>query len=311
MTNRILYITIFSIIILLILSCSSSPRYGMPIAVVSENLKSHVSNLTSIEPTRNHINNFSRIKASQYIKKEFKKNGCTGIEQQQYIIDKEIHENIICSFGKKELPAVVVGAHYDTHGDTPGADDNASGVAGLIELARLIADLNPSLKNRIDLVAYDTEEPPYYKTDSMGSYIHAAFMNKNNFKVKVMLSLEMIGYYSELKDSQHYPFWAMGLVFPSKGNFILVTGKNRALVKHVAGCIKSTKAVEVETLVYGIELSDHINYLKFGYPAVMVTDTAYYRNNNYHKRTDLPASLDYNKMAEVVKGVYMAIVNLE
>ena len=219
-------------------------------------------------------------------------------------------------FGPENAPRIVVGAHYDVCGYQQGADDNASGVAGLLELARLLQ--NQKLNFRIELVAYTLEEPPFFRTKNMGSYIHAKSLSDAKVNVLGMISLEMIGYFKDEKGTQDYPTALLKLIYGSRGNFITLVRKfgagkfacqfNRAFRQ--TNVIR-TKAFVGPAALPGIDFSDHLNYWAFGFSALMVTDTAFYRNKNYHEPTDTLETLDLKRMAKVIDGVYLALLKLQ
>lgn len=236
-------------------------------------------------------------------------------EEQIYRYDTIDYKNIICRYGNDSLPKIVIGAHYDVCGDQPGADDNASGVAGLIELARILHEKKPDLKYGVEMVFYTLEEPPFFRTEFMGSYIHAKSLSDKKSKVKFMASMEMIGYFSDIKKSQKYPISLLKLFYPSKGNYIALVGKP-GMKKPVKKFKKSIKksGMKVKKLIApsglaGVDFSDHLNYWLFGFKAFMITDTAFMRNFNYHEKGDKPETLDYTRMAKVVEGIYYSIVN--
>ena len=279
-------------------------------------LYNDVKKLTAISPPRNYYNINSLNKASDYIIKEFKKLSCK-VSVQKFNIENNEYKNVIASFNEKAKKRIIIGAHYDVCGNQPGADDNASGVAGLLELARMMDKYKPELKYRIDFAAYSLEEPPFFGTDMMGSAVHAQSLHKNKADIKIMICLEMIGYFTEEEKSQEYPTILMKPFYPDKGNFIgLVgrTGRSRQL-KKLKKHMKEGINIDVETLsapsfLPGIDFSDHRNFWKYGYNAVMVTDTSFYRNKNYHEPTDTIDTLDFDKMSEVVRGVYMILLKL-
>jgi len=204
----------------------------------------------------------------------------------------------------------VVGAHYDVCGDLPGADDNASGVAGLLEIARLLATRPPRVP--VELVAFSTEEPPFFGGADMGSAVHAADLLRQRVHVTGMICLEMIGCYT---DGTVRSPWLLGLVYPRRGDFVAVVGRweDRRLARRVKAGAKGAGGIRVVSFsgppILGADLSDHRNYWSSGFHAVMVTDTAYLRNPRYHTSLDLPETLDYRRMAAVVDGVFNAIVS--
>ncbi|MDU9049503.1 MAG: M28 family peptidase [Candidatus Electrothrix sp. Rat3] len=219
--------------------------------------------------------------------------------------------NVITRFGSKEGPVVIVGAHYDAAGDLPGADDNASGTAGLLELARLLSQRE--ITGNIELVAYGTEEDPFFGTEQMGSVVHARSLADQGRTVKAMLCLEMIGYFVE---QQEYNSWALRLAYPRDGLYAAVVGRwqDRHLAKTVKRCFNGASDLRTVSysgpVLFGADLSDHRNYWHYGYPAVMITDTAFLRNHNYHTAADTPDTLDYQRMAQVVDGVLSAVLTL-
>lgn len=239
------------------------------------------------------------------------------MEYQRYIVDGREYKNVIATFGDVSRERVVVGAHYDVCGDQPGADDNASAVAGLLELACLVDAMQPELAYGVEFVAYCLEELPYFATPHMGSLAHARSLQEKAARVKAMICLEMIGYFSEEPDSQRFPLGLLRYVYPTTGNFITVVGKlsQRGLVRKVAACMKDASAIRVESfmapgLVPVVGLSDHRSYWQCGYPAVMINDTSFFRNPNYHQPSDTIDTLNFDKMSEVIKGVYWALVSL-
>ncbi len=180
----------------------------------------------------------------------------------------------------------------------------------------MLDSLKPTLKYGIRLVAYTLEEPPFFRTEQMGSYIHAKSLKDSNVDVLGMVCLEMIGYFSDEKGSQDYPLGILKLFYPNKANFIAVVSNssNRKLLRKTKRLMKQTGRIPVRSIsapsfVTGIDFSDHLNYWKFDYPGVMITNTAFYRNKNYHEHTDTPKTLDYDRMAKVVESVYWSVTN--
>lgn len=208
-------------------------------------------------------------------------------------------------------PLLIVGAHYDTVSGSPGADDNGSAVAGLMETARLLADNPPT---GLRLVAFCPEEPPAYRTKKMGSYVYASELNKHGAELKGMICLEMIGYFKDEPDSQSYPLPMMKTIYPDTGDFIAIVGNLRSIgwtkrIKKyfIQGSDLPIESLNAPSLVVGIDFSDHWSFNKFSYPAAMITDTAFYRNPHYHRMSDLPDTLDYIRAAKVVDGLTFAI----
>jgi len=260
--------------------------------------------------------------AARYIERHFAAAG-GRTRVQRFPVDGLAYENIIAEFGPKDGPALIVGAHYDSEAEprrkppryTPGADDNASGVAALLALADLLGKHPPA--KRVQLVAYCLEEPPFFATDKMGSAAHAALLDRDRVPIIGMIALEMVGYFADAPGSQTYPTAVMGLLYPDKGNFIAVVGRlqDAPLTRTVETAMRgasdlSVCSINAPSLVPGIDYSDHRNYWPYGHEAVMVTDTAFYRNPHYHENEDTPDTLDYQRMAKVVRGVFAAVMAL-
>lgn len=207
-------------------------------------------------------------------------------------------------------PLLVMGAHYDTVSRSPGADDNASGVAGLLAIARMLRHDPPS---GIRLAAFCPEEPPAFRTRRMGSYVYASSLQENHCRVIGMICLEMIGYFTDAPKSQSYPLPFMNLLYPGQGDFIAMVGNVRSAgwTKRISRAFRAGTDLPVETLnapsiMVGIDFSDHWSFNRHGCQAAMVTDTAFYRNPHYHRPSDLPSTLDYTRMARVVAGLTAA-----
>ncbi|MFD3002233.1 M28 family peptidase [Pontibacter toksunensis] len=286
----------------------------VPVAADTLQLKRHLKAITSTPEARNYRNLSALNQVADYIKTEF--SALQGqVTEQVYKVDGNDYRNIILSTGPKTAPVLVIGAHYDVYGDQQGADDNASGVAGLLELARLLQQ--HKLPFRVDFVAYTLEEPPYFRTENMGSYIHAQSLKKAQTDVLGMVSLEMIGYFSDAENSQRYPLAPMKLKYGTRANFISVVQRfgngdfgDRFLRNFKRKAALPVKSLKAPASVPGVDFSDHLNYWHFGYNALMITDTSFYRNNNYHKKTDTLATLDIARMAQVIAGVYQTVLAL-
>jgi len=227
-----------------------------------------------------------------------------------------MYGNVIATIDGKKTPGetVVVGAHYDTVTGTPGADDNASGVAVLLELSRLLRESRPDRTLR--LVFFCLEEPPVFRTPSMGSFVYAERAKAAGERVSAMISLEMLGYYGTAAGGQAFPLPFMNLFFSTTPDFIAVVGNlsSRRLVQDIAASIRET-GMAVETLstgsfVPGVDFSDHRSFWKMGYPAAMLTDTAFYRNPHYHASSDTIDTLDFRRMALLLDGLERAVRRL-
>lgn len=289
-------------------------------------LEQDVRALAAIRPSRSLRNPAALILAARYVERELAATGCR-VSKQAFSFRRRTYENLTCSFGPDDGERVILGAHYDVFqprsaeepGQTMfGADDNASGVAGILEVARLVAALKPSLEHRLDLVAFTLEEyiEPIGNDDyaSIGSHRYVQKLRQDGASVKLMLSVEMIGYFSDEAGSQRFPAPLsplLALFYPTRGNFIGVIGRtmDRGVVARVRDLMKRrpdfpVHSINAPAFVPGIDRSDHKNFWAAGYPAAMVTDTAEFRNANYHTANDTPDTLDYARMAQVVSGLY-------
>lgn len=263
---------------------------------------------------RNYKNLDTLNKVAAYIKSEFLKIS-DSVEEQKFMAKGFEYKNIICSIGPKNAKRIIIGAHYDVCKNQEGADDNASGVAGLLELCRMLKE--DSLNYRFDFVAYTLEEPPFFRTEDMGSFIHAKSLYEKGANVYGMISLEMIGYFSDEKDSQDYPLDIMKITYGNVGNFITIVqrygnGKfGRQFKEYMTEFqIIPTKSFKGPEWLEGVNYSDHRNYWKFDYDAVMLTNTAFFRDHCYHKQCDVLERLDISKMALVVDEVYRTIIKI-
>ncbi len=282
----------------------------------TERIYRDVEFLTSITPSRNYRNLASLEKAFVYIKDEFEKTGATP-ETQTWLAGGKEYRNVLISYNAAKTQRLVLGAHYDVCGEQPGADDNASAVAGLLEIARLIFEDQPELNYRIDFVGYCLEEPPFFGTDSMGSYIHAKSLYDNNVDVIGMICLEMIGYFSDEPDSQPFPSPELAALYPHTANFIIVVGidKYAAFNRRVHQLMSAGSAIDVQVINFpagdGLAgLSDQRNYWKFGYKALMINDTSFVRNPHYHLASDSIETLDFKKMTEVINSACNAVTKI-
>lgn len=203
---------------------------------------------------------------------------------------------------------VVVGAHYDSVYDCPAANDNASGVAGLLEIAGALRE--KQMARTVRFVAFTNEEPPFSRTEDMGSFRYAKQCHDLREKVVAMICLETIGYYSNEPASQRYPHAIFNMVLPTTGNFVSFIANpasKKLLTKSVESFRKSSRfpseGVALPEQIKGVDFSDHLNFWHFKYPAIMVTDTAFYRYPHYHEQEDTPDKLDYDTLARVVSGL--------
>ncbi len=286
---------------------------GSVVSVGPERLEEHVTTLLERFNPRDELHPENLDSAAVYIAKQFRAAG-GRVSEQPYEVNGHTYRNVVATFGRETSDRIIVGAHYDTAGPLPGADDNASGVAGLLELATLLG--RSVLPMTIELVAFTLEEPPHFRTEFMGSRVHARSMVDRDLSVRLMISLEMIGYFSDEENSQMLPSPVIRPFYPSAGNFIAVVGRFGlgGEVRMVKKAMRSASDLPVysicapPSLVRGVDFSDHLNYWNAGFDAVMITDTAFFRNPNYHTEHDTPDSIDFEKMAQVVEGVYAAVI---
>jgi hypothetical protein len=274
-----------------------------------ERLRRHVEFLTTEAAPRDSDHPESLDKAAAYIERQFSRDGAR-VFIQPYTAWGKTYRNVLASYGPEAGPLLIVGAHYDAFGDfgaNPGADDNASGTAGLLELSRLLA--GRPLDHGVVLAAYSTEEPPFFGSSKMGSAVHARSIEPS--RVRGMICLEMIGYFQE---EQPWPHWFLRLLYPDRGDFIAVAGrwKDRALTREVKRAMRGAGSVPVYSFTAprsaGLDASDQLSYWNRGIPAVMVTDTSFVRNERYHSPRDTAGTLDYERMAGVVDAVLNAVL---
>ena len=276
--------------------------------LIRDNLKRHVTELAGRIGERNVWRPGSMAVAAGYIRAAFEAAGYE-VNTQSFTSRGETVSNlevVLPGHGAAD-EIIVVGAHYDSVADSPGADDNASGVAALLELARLLA--GTTLPRTVRFVAFANEEAPFFYGDEMGSNLYAARAQAQDVRIEAMLSLETIGYYTDQPGSQRYPF-PFSLFYPDTGNFIGFVGNfsSRSLVREAIGVFRATTAFPSEGVaapsgMEGIHWSDHWSFWEAGYPAIMVTDTALFRYPHYHAATDTPAQLDYTGFARVTGGL--------
>jgi Zn-dependent M28 family amino/carboxypeptidase len=216
--------------------------------------------------------------------------------------------------GRSGEAIVVVGAHYDSCDDSPGANDDGTGVAVALEIAR--AFVRRPAENVVRVVLFANEEPPFFKRPGMGSRTNAANAKRRGDPIRAMVALETMGFYSDERGSQRYP-WPIGLLYPSKGNFIAFVGDlgSRRLVHDAIERFRMTtefpsEGAALPSTFPGVDWSDHWSFRQEDYPAIMVTDTAVYRDPHYHKHTDTAERLDYDALARVTLGMEQVVRSL-
>ena len=254
--------------------------------------------------------------AAQYIENAFDNAGYFPLGAQRFTVGDIPVRNIEAELkgGARASEIVVVGAHYDSVGGAVGANDNGSGVAAMLELARLARARRPARTLRF--VAFVNEEPPFFKSEVMGSLRYARRAKERGENIVAMVSLETIGYYSDQAGSQRYPF-PLGFFYPSTGNFLAFVSDlgSRALMHEAIAAFRRharfpSEGVAAPAFIPGVDWSDHWSFREAGYPALMVTDTAPYRYPHYHTAADTPDKLDYERLARVVSGLQGMLRNL-
>ena len=276
-----------------------------------ERLRERVEKLVSYLP-RDYSHSENLDRAAEYIAREFQAAGAV-VREQVFEAEGRKYRNVIARFGPERGELFVVGAHYDAVEGTPGADDNASGVAGLLELGSLLA--KTPLKNPVELVAYTLEEPPFFRSGLMGSAVHARSLREAGVRLRGMLSLEMIGYFSDQEGSQRYPAPGLGLVYGDRGDFLVLAGRlaDAGLLRRIKTAMSIAAPLPVHSInapLTSVDFSNHASYWQHNYRAVMLTDSAFYRNPHYHELSDTPDTLDYQRMAQAVQQVHAATLEM-
>jgi hypothetical protein len=293
----------------------TNPAAAQSLTTDTIRLRQHLVFLTTTPQPRNYQHPAVLDSVAAYIARSFRAAGAHEVGPQPYAVRGQTYQNVLGSFGPKDGPRLIIGAHYDVCGNQPGADDNGTGVAALLELARLLGQ-QPALPYRIDLVAYTLEEPPFFRTRNMGSYVHAAALKAAGVPVRGMVALEMLGYYDDRRHTQQYPIGPLKLIYGSRGNYVTVAQKfgngrfGRRFARHYRQVATlPVKRFKAPAWLPGIDFSDHLNYWKFGYPAVLLTDTAFYRNHSYHEATDTLARLDMRRLGLAVDALLACSAN--
>ncbi|WP_166882023.1 M28 family peptidase [Massilia mucilaginosa] len=308
--NTLLNTTAIAAAFMLSVSAGAAPQADLP-----ARLSGHVRAIASAE--HNTGTPAELEKAALYIEATLAAQGYK-VRRDEYVFDGHKVRNLEVSIanvqpGKQPERIYIVGAHYDSAPGTPGANDNGSGTAGVLEMARMFKGTVPAPGNELKFVLFVNEEPPYFNGPGMGSRRHAKALKARGMKVEAALILETIGYYSNAKDSQYYPP-GISAFYPNQGNFIAVVGTlgSMGLVRRTVSGLRDASTFPAEGLaapafVRGVTWSDHTSYNLEGYAAVMITDTATMRYPHYHTSADTPDKLDYASMAEVVKGMSVVV----
>lgn len=278
-------------------------------AVTEARLRAHVLQLAGQIGERNLWQPQRLEQAATSIEAELAAAGCKP-RLLPYQVRQQRVRNIEVEIAGGELAQeiVLIGAHYDSVLGSPGANDNASGVAALLELAHSFCAATP--RRTLRLVAFVNEEPPFFQSAEMGSLVYAQAARERGETIVAMISLETIGYYSTTEGSQQFPFPPLRLFYPSRGNFVAFVGNfgSRRLLQQALDAFRATSAFPAEGLVApewlaGVNWSDQWSFWRSGYPAIMITDTAPFRYPHYHSRADTPDQLDYGALARVTHGL--------
>jgi Zn-dependent M28 family amino/carboxypeptidase len=279
--------------------------------ITVENLKRHVQILAGDIGERNPFKPEALHHAEEYIAQVWQAQGY-NVVRQEYALKGERWANLeITRAGReKETSFLLIGAHYDSVTGSPGANDNGTGVAALLEISNTFAALDPQTSVRF--VAFVNEEPPYFQTPFMGSSIYAQQARARGDKIRLMACLETIGYYSDAPASQKYPFPSglFRLLYPDRGNFIVFVSNlaSRTVTQEAHRLFHThsnfpAEIISTFEMVPGIDWSDHAAFWRAGYPAFMVTDTAPYRYPYYHTAEDTPDKVNYQALGRVVEGL--------
>ncbi len=282
---------------------------------VRQRLVQHVWTLAGTIGERNLWRHQALASAARYVEATLRDVGY-AVTPQAFEVQGKTVTNVAAEIVGSARPAeiLVIGGHYDSVVGSPGANDNASGVAAVLEIARLLA--GQRLERTVRFVAFVNEEPPFFRTAHMGSWVYAREAQARGEHIVGMVSLETLGYYTDADGSQQYPF-PFGVFYPRIGNFIGFVGNmaSRQLVRRSIASFRRHTAFPSEGTVApgwltGIGWSDHWAFWQQGYAAMMVTDTALFRYAPYHTRTDTPDKLDYDRTARVVSGLARVVVEL-
>ncbi len=252
--------------------------------------------------------------AAEFIEGSLMAAGLQPCRQTYRVEGKDCH-NIEAEIKGASPKIVLVGAHYDSVLGAPGANDNGSGVAALLALARRFA--TKKCDHTLRFVAFVNEEPPYFQTEQMGSLVYAKSCRQRNDSIEAMISLETIGCFSDEPNTQTYPITGLKAIYPTVGNFIGVVGnfQSRALVRKTIHVLRKdggipTQGAALPSIVPGVGWSDQWAFWQYGYQGIMVTDTAPFRYPHYHAATDTPDKLDYDRFTLVVKGMEKVVSEL-
>jgi Zn-dependent M28 family amino/carboxypeptidase len=293
---------------------SSPPKLSWEQTALRHEMAAHVQKLAGEIGERNELHYAELSAAADYVEHTFSTAGLKS-RRDSYELRGRTYHNIETEIRGAEPQIILVGAHYDSVLGSPGANDNGSGVAALLALSRRFAS-KPGRKT-LRFVAFVNEEPPYFQSSEMGSFVYARRCKDRGDQIDAMISLETIGYFSNEPRSQIYPLPGLGVLYPRTGNFIgfVANTSSRALLREAIGQFRRYAQIPCEgaalpAVIPGIGWSDQWSFWAHGYRGIMVTDTALYRYPHYHADTDTPEKLDYDSMTRVVEGMEKVIEHL-
>ena len=279
---------------------------------VRTRIATHIDILAGLIGERN-FNHYAALEAAaDYIRRTLAEAGCATTDHP-YDIGGKTFINIDAELPGRSKPTEIIlaGAHYDSVSFCPGANDNATGIAAVLEIARLLR--GRPLARTVRFVAFVNEEPPYFQTQHMGSLVYARMCRQRGDNITAMFTPETIGYYTDEPNTQHYPIpppFPLGLCHPKTGNFLMFVGdfSSGLLVRRASRSFRRharfrTRPVTLPRTVTGVGFSDHWSFWQCGYPGIMITDTAPFRYAHYHTPQDTPDKIDYDRTARVIRGL--------
>jgi Zn-dependent M28 family amino/carboxypeptidase len=288
-----------------------SPRFEFEPQPSPTRLRETVEKLCGEFSPRDHRHPENLDAAADWIAKQFNEAGL-AVRFEEYSIGEIVYRNVIArrpGTDPRNSGTDIIGAHYDAFDEFPGANDNASGVAVLLELVRTL----PRIRHRRTqlFVAFSTEEPPHFGTEKMGSHVFASRLQERGVRVELMIALDLVGYYSDDPGSQGFPAPGLGLYYPNRGNFVAIVGDldSGRSIKRVKNAMRAMRSLPVYSFRAPprwapVGLSDHVSFRSLGMPGVQVTDTAFLRYPYYHTAQDTPDRLDYERMAQLVTALH-------
>ncbi|CAD0229572.1 hypothetical protein PA905_04400 [Planktothrix agardhii CCAP 1459/11A] len=283
---------------------------------VSQQLNRYIKIIADDIGEHNYIFYNQLIQVENFLNERLSQAGY-AVKTQEYSVDGKVFRNLEIEIRGTEKPdeIVIVGAHYDSVVGSPGANDNGTGAVAILALAEKFATLKP--KRTLRFVEFVNEEPPFFWSENMGSWVYAQRCKERQENIVAMLSLETMGFYSQASNSQQYPVNILKLIYPNQGNFISFIGNisSRSLIHQAIGKFRNSaqfpsQGVSLPNFIPGVGWSDHWSFWQAGYPALMVTDTAPFRYPYYHTQQDTPEQIDYYGLTLVISGLESVIQDL-